>query len=90
MYTTSGIISILATIIGSYFFCLILCLSLKEFLKVKISNIKVMLLGISLMVFSVAIIKDGIPYGLDQVISAVGFGFCIFGFTNKIDIKKKK
>jgi len=41
------------------------------------------------MVFSVAILKDGIPYGVDLVISAIGFGFCIFGFANKIIINNK-
>jgi|GEM_PF-2207202 len=90
MFTTSGILTLVATIFGSFFCCLVLILSLKEFFKIKISSTQLMLLGISIMVFDVAVLKDLVPYGLDQVFSAIAFGFCICGFANGIYIKNKK
>lgn len=87
MLTTSGILTLVGTIFGSFFCCFILCLSLKELFKVKISNTKLMLLGISIMVFDVAVLKDLVPYGIDLVFSSIGFGFCICGFANGIHIK---
>ena len=90
MLTTSGILTLVATILGSFFCCLVLTLLLKEYFKIKISSTMFILLGISIMVFDVAVLKDLVPYGLDQVFSAIGFGFCLFGFFNGIDIKKNE
>ena len=48
--------------------------------RIKISNIKVMLFGIALMVFSNSVLKGMIKYDIDDVISIIGLSFSIVGF----------
>jgi len=90
MLTTSGILTLAATVLGSAICCFVLVLSLKEFLKIRISNTILLLFGISIMVFDAAVLKDLVPYGFDIFFSAIAFGFCICGFVMGIYIKNKK
>jgi hypothetical protein len=74
MYTAEGIIKIL-------FYLIVISFIVTGVLsRVKISSVKVMLLGIALIVFSNSVLKGMIKYGIDDVISVVGLSFCIVGF----------
>jgi hypothetical protein len=74
MYTSEGIIKIL-------FYLIVISVIVAGVLsRVKISSVKVMLLGIALIVFSNSVLKGMIKYGIDDVISVVGLSFCIVGF----------
>jgi hypothetical protein len=74
MYTSEGIIQIL-------FYLIVISVIVAGVLsRVKISSVKVMLLGIALIVFSNSVLKGMIKYGIDDVISVVGLSFCIVGF----------
>jgi hypothetical protein len=74
MYTAEGIIKIL-------FYLIVISVIVAGVLsRVKISSVKVMLLGIALIVFSNSVLKGMIKYGIDDVISVVGLSFCIVGF----------
>ncbi|MDT8719040.1 hypothetical protein IAI10_20535 [Clostridium sp. 19966] len=48
--------------------------------KTKIPCVKIMLLGIGIIVFSSAVLKDKMQYGIDDLISLVGLSLCIVGF----------
>jgi hypothetical protein len=74
MLSVMGIIDILFILVISYF--VLGAISL----KFNIPSIKLMLLGIALMVFSGSVLKGMIKYGIDDLISVVGLGFCIAGF----------
>jgi hypothetical protein len=74
MYTAAGIFQIIVyLIVISFIVSGILS-------KVKVSNVKIMLLGIALIAFSNSVLKGMIKYGIDDVISIIGLGFCIVGF----------
>jgi hypothetical protein len=74
MYTAEGIIKIL------FYLIVISAIVTGVLSRVKISSVKVMLLGIALIVFSNSVLKGMIKYGIDDVISVVGLSFCIVGF----------
>lgn len=74
MYTAAGIIQMLFILVILYF---ILGAIVSRF---KISGVKVMLLGISLIVFSSSVLKGMVRYGIDDLTSIIGFSFCIIGF----------
>lgn len=51
--------------------------------KAKVSGIKIMLLGIALITFSSSVLNGMVGYGLDGILSILGFCFCITGFFKK-------
>lgn len=51
--------------------------------KLNISNIKIMLFGVSIIVFSNAVLKGMIKYGIDDFICIIGFCICIIGFFRR-------
>lgn len=77
MYTTESIIQIIITLLiasGVTFFIIRYS---------KISSTKVMLLGIGLLLFSETIFAEMVKYGLDEILSVIGFGIVIGGFLKK-------
>jgi hypothetical protein len=53
----------------------------------KVSGLKVMLLGIALIVFSGSVLKGMVMYGLDEIVSIIGFSFCVVGFLKRDNLK---
>ncbi|WP_139905485.1 hypothetical protein [Clostridium thermarum] len=77
MFTVSAILQMLFTmLIVSFILSLLL-------VPLRISNVKVMLLGIGIIVFSNSVLKGMIKYGIDELISVIGLSFCIVGFIKK-------
>ena len=77
MYTVGSIIQIL-------FYIMVISIIITAILsKVNISNVKIMLFGIALIVFSNSVLKGMIQYGIDDLISIIGLSFCIVGFLKK-------
>lgn len=77
MYSIAGIFQML-------FYIVILVAMIGAIIaKFNISNIKIMLLGIAIIVFSNAVLKDMIKYGIDDFICIIGFSICIIGFLEK-------
>lgn len=79
MYTSGSIFDIV------FFLVIVSFILYGLLLIVEISSVKVMLFGIALIVFSNSVLK-GLTYGIDGVISAIGFSFCIVGFIKKDNI----
>jgi len=52
-------------------------------LKVKASNVKIMLLGIALIAFSNSVLKGMVKYDVDVMLSLVGLSFCLVGFFKR-------
>lgn len=74
-----------------FIFCLtfLLCFLFKLlFWKDKMLDIKLLLFGISCIVFSISM--KGLIYGFDEVLSVIGFGICCFGFIHKAFFIRKK
>lgn len=77
MYTMGGIIKIL-------FYLIVISVIITVILSmINISNVKIMLFGIALIVFSTSVLKGMIKYGIDDLISIIGLSFCIVGFFKK-------
>jgi hypothetical protein len=49
-------------------------------LKIKISGLKIMLLGMGLIAFSNAVLKGMVQGDADVIISLIGFGILLSGF----------
>lgn len=74
MFSVVGIIQMLFILVVLYF---ILGAIVSKF---NVSSVKIMLLGIALIVFSNSVLKGMIKFGIDDLISIMGLGFCIVGF----------
>lgn len=77
MYTTESIVQIIITLFiasGVTFFIIS---------NSKISSTKVMILGIGLLLFSENILAEMVKYGLDEILSIIGFGITIGGFFKR-------
>ena len=77
MYTVGSIIQIL------FYLVVISFIITAILLKVNISTIKIMLLGIALILFSNSVLKGMIMYGIDDLISVIGLSFCLVGFFKR-------
>lgn len=78
MFTSEGIITII------FFTIVALIISYVIFnYYIKISSVKIMLLGIGVITFSNALFKGMIRYGVDDIITIIGFSIVIAGFICK-------
>lgn len=77
MYTIAGISQMLLWLVVISF---ILAALLSN---TKFSSLKVMMLGIAIIVFSGSVLKGMVMYGFDDIISIIGFSFCIVGFLKR-------
>lgn len=73
MFTIEGIIQIIIYII------IILFIVYGVLSKVKVSNTKIMIFGVALIAFSNSVLKGMFLYGIDILISIIGFTLCVVG-----------
>lgn len=77
MYTVESIYEIIITI------CITAGMTYFSLVKIKINPLKIMLLGIGMMLFGGIVLNNMVRYGLDDVLSVIGFGILLGGLFKR-------